>query len=109
MSLYADYVKERLGWETIEVEGGFISFALRPPECSIEEFYLAPGQRGTGLAQRLGDAVFSRAKESGAERVWATVVPGAGGAERAMKTIINYGFKLAGYREGKVVLMKEVK
>jgi GNAT superfamily N-acetyltransferase len=94
MSLYADYVRERLGWETIEVESGFITYAIRPPNASVEEFYVDPTQRGTSLAKRLVDQVVIRAREAGAKYLWSAVVPGTAGADSAMLLNLKYGFKL---------------
>lgn len=108
MSLYARYTEERLGWKTIEVESGFITYALNPPECSIEEFYVAPEQRGTFLAKRLADQVFKIARESGASRMWAKVTPGTRGAEHALVTNIHYGFKMFCVRGNDLILVKEI-
>jgi GNAT superfamily N-acetyltransferase len=108
MSLYSRYVEERLGFKTLEEEGGFITYALRLPECSIEEFYVTPDRRGTSLAKRLADRVFAVAKEAGAERMWARVTPGLKGAEHALKTNLHYGFALAGVKGNDIILVKEI-
>lgn len=108
MSLWSDYVKERLGWSVLEVESGFIAYHLRPPECSIEEFYVEPEQRGGLLPKRLADQVFRLAGEAGAERMWAKVTPGLPGAEHALRTNLRYGFKLAGTNGNDIILMKEI-
>lgn len=94
MSLYADYVRERLGWETIEVESGFITYSIRPPNASIEEFFVRPEQRGTPLAKRLADTVVSRARAAGAKFLWTNVVPGTNGADYAITMNLKYGFKM---------------
>lgn len=108
MSLYSRYVEERLGWKTLEEEGGFITYALRLPECSIEEVYVTPDRRGSSLAKRLADQVCEIAQAAGAERVWARVQPGTGGAEHAMRTHLHYGFKLAAVRGNDIILVKEI-
>ena len=108
MSLFADYAKERLGFHTIEVEGGFITYALKLPDASIEEFYVAPAHRGTPLAKRLADQVFKIAKDHGCTKVWAKVVPGSNGAEHAMRTNLHYGFKLVCNNGHDTLMVKEV-
>lgn len=108
MSLWSDYVKERLGHEVIETEGGFISFCVSGDDCSIEEFYVKPELRGTSLARRLADQVFSSARERGAKKVWAKVLPGIKGAEHALRTNLHYGFKLILAENGRILLMKEI-
>lgn len=108
MSLWADYVRERLGWETLEVEGGFISFSLSGTEFTVEELYVRPELRGGPLAKRLADEAFRVARESGAKRVWAKVVPGLPGSEHALKSNLHYGFRLAGVKGNDIILVKEV-
>ncbi len=108
MSLYSDYHKETFGYETIEVEGGFIVYDLKPPECSIEDFHVRKDLRGGPLAKRLADQVFRRAKEGGALRVWARIRPGLKGAEHALKSDLHYGFKLFGVNGNDIILMKDL-
>lgn len=108
MSLFADYHRERLGWQTIEVESGFIVFDIRPPEASIEEFYVAPEMRGTPLAKRLADQVVKKAKEAGCTRIWAKVTPGVKGAEHAMRTNLHYGFKLIANRGNDTFMVLDI-
>lgn len=102
------YYKERFGWETIEVEGGFITYSVKPPEASIEEFYVRPDLRGTPLAKRLADQVFRAAHAAGAKRMWARVTPGVTGAEHAMRTNLHYGFKLSHVDGLSIILSKEI-
>jgi len=108
MSLWADYSRDRLGWETIEEADGFITYSLAPPNCTIEEFYVAPHARGGRTAKRLADAVVEVAKGSGATFVWGKVIPGTNGAEHAMKTNLHYGFRLIGAENGKIIMLKEI-
>lgn len=108
MSLWADYHKERFGWETIEVDGGFIIFHVKPPGASIEEFYVKPELRGTSLAKRLADLAFRAARDAGAEIMWARVTPGINGAEHALRTNLHYGFKLSHVDAGSIILKKEI-
>lgn len=106
--MWADYQKERHGYETIEVEGGFICFDVRPPNASIEEFYVRPDLRGGLLPKRLADQVFKVARSKGAKVMWARVTPGIEGAEHALRTNLHYGFKLAGLRGNDILLAKEI-
>jgi GNAT superfamily N-acetyltransferase len=96
VSLWADYQKERFGFDTIEVESGFIVYDIKPPLASIEDFYVTPSMRGTSLAKRLADQAIKIAKERGCTKVLARVTPGLPGADHAMRTNLHYGFKLMG-------------
>jgi len=108
MSLWSKYTEERFGYKTIEIDGGFITYDLKPPECSIEEFYVEQSKRGTPLAKRLADEVFNTARDAGAQRMWAKVTPGVNGADHAMRTNLHYGFKMVGVRGNDVILVKEI-
>ena len=108
MSMWANYQNERFGYLTLEVEGGFICYDIKPPNASIEEFYIEQSKRGTKLAKQLADHVFKIAREQGCTHMWAKVQPGALGAEHAMKTNLHYGFKLACNRGNDTILVKEI-
>jgi GNAT superfamily N-acetyltransferase len=108
MSLWADYHNERYGYETIEVEGGFICYTINPPDAAIEEFYIAPTHRGTHLAKEMMKRVFDLAQAAGAKTMWTKVTPGVRGAEHTMQVCLNYGATLAGVRDNGVILKKEI-
>jgi len=50
MSLYADFVKETVGWETLEDETSFVTYEIQkigPVSCvKIIEMYVVPEARG---------------------------------------------------------------
>lgn len=108
MSLYAEYVKERLDWKTIEVEDGFITYSIKPPEAAIEEFYVRPSSRGTPLAKRLADFVVREARTAGAKRLWARIVPGTAGADQVLMMDMKYGFKLHSADGGSILLRMDL-
>ena len=108
MSMWADYQEERLGFKTIEADGGFITYDLKPPECSIEEFYVKPELRGTRLARDLADQVFGIAKSAGCTKMYARVFPGITGCDHVMKTNLHYGFKLSHILGGAIILVKDI-
>lgn len=107
-SLFAKYQQERFGFKTLEMDGGFITYAIKPPEASIEEFYVEPEKRGTRLAKRLADSVFRAAEDMQCLRMWAKVTPGVIGAEHAMRTNLHYGFKLSHILGNDIILVKEI-
>jgi GNAT superfamily N-acetyltransferase len=108
MSLYSDYTKERFGWSTIEVEGGFIVYEIDPPNCTIHEFYVKPELRGTRLAKDLADQVVRVAQERGVKSLWGVIDPTTEGAENALRTNLHYGFKLIGSEKNRIVMMKNI-
>lgn len=108
MSLFSEYLKERFGWETFEVEDGFITFSTRLPDVFIEEFFVRPEKRGTRLAKNLADRVFEEAKRRGATKVWGMITPGTKGAEHALRTNMHYGFKVVSAQNGSIMMAKDI-
>ena len=108
MSLWSDYHKERQGWETIEVESGFIAYSVADGNAWIQEFYVRPDQRGGPLAKKLADQVVKRAKEQNAKFLWAKVVMGLPGCEYSLCLNIKYGFKLAGTNGNDILLVMDL-
>lgn len=108
MSLWADYHKERLGWETIELEGGFIAYSIALPFCCINEIYVKPDLRNKDIASRLGDQVVLKAKEAGCTHLWSQVSVLANGSTDALKATLAYGFKVSKAQEDRVILVKEI-
>lgn len=108
MSLYADYVKERLGWDTIEVEGGFITYNMRPPLASIEEFYVRPDLRGTTLAKRLADKVVEAARDNSVHKIVCRIFLGLKETEYTLGLYLKYGFKLSSLGTDYIILEYKV-
>ena len=54
-SLYARYVKEKYGQETIEEEYGFITYILSDTVCRVETLYVTPEARRSGIGTSLGN------------------------------------------------------
>lgn len=108
MSHFADYYKERFGWEVLEAEHGFIVYNIKSPEASIEEFYVEQSKRGTQAAKKMADEVINIMKMNGCKKVWAKVVPGLPGSEHALKTNLHYGFKLIGNNGTDTVMVLDI-
>lgn len=108
MTLWADYVTERLGWSVLYEDDGFIAYHIVPPNLSIEELYVRPEARETGLARHFADRVILEGRQQGCTKVWTTVRPGYPGAERAMKIALAYGFRMMRNDGDATILMKEI-
>ena len=109
MSLWSSYYKERLNWDSIEVEGqGFVLYAIRPPLASIEDIYIAPQFRKSNLALGLANQVSSLAREAGCSELRTQVWLGTKGSERAVRTNIAYGFKMIEANNNCILFSKEL-
>lgn len=107
-SLWANYNKERLGWDCIEVEGAGVLYTIRPPCASIEDIYVEPEHRKSNLALSLANRVSAIAKEKGCTELLTQVWVGAVGSERAVRVNIAYGFKMIGADGGRILFRKDL-
>lgn len=94
MSLWADYIGERLGEHLIEDDCGFIQYYIEGEMCQISEIYVRPELRQKGLASRYADQVREVATAAGCKLLVCYVYPSAVGATEALRAILAYGFKL---------------
>lgn len=108
MSLWADYIKERLGHETIEYDWGFITFHVEQDKCFIEDYYVKPAERRSGRAWSLADKVSEIVVARGCNLLVGYVWPGANGSEVSLQGMIKYGFKLHSTEGGRIILTKEL-
>lgn len=92
MSLYADYLKERLGDDIIELEWGFVTYRFPDQHTVyIVDLYIEKKSRKQGLAQLLADQVCDLAKKRGCTRLIGSVVPSANGSTNSMRVLLDYG------------------
>lgn len=108
MSMWADYIKERLGHETLESDLGFITFNIQGEVCAIEDAYVSPAARRIKVAWELMDKVKAQAKAQGVKRLVAQVWPGMPGSDGALLGLMKYGFYLLPSEGGRILLAKEL-
>lgn len=93
MSLYADYKKEREGKEVLETEDGFAVFSVLKDFIYIEDIYVVPEKRKTGVAASLADQICSKFKEQGFSKLVGSVDVTAKGSTDSFKVLLAYGMK----------------
>ncbi len=100
MSLYGDYIGERLGKLIYEIDGkGFATyfFPVHPEhgECVyIEELFVHHEHRRSRFGTELGDYVCEVARGRGIKTLLGSVNPKARGATESIKSLLYYGMKL---------------
>jgi hypothetical protein len=107
--MYQDYLKEREGIETLQIDCGFILYKMQPNGVLlISDIYIKPEFRGSRRCFALADAVINRAKSKGCKEVACQVDTAANGVAQSMAVILKYGFVPYGSENGLVYFTKGV-
>lgn len=106
--LFIKYKLERENVHTIQVDGGFIMYKYLPDFCYIEDFYVVPELRGSGLIYKLANQVEDIAKKAGINKMLGSVVLGSEGAERSLAGCLKHGYKLLKLEGNVIWLQKEI-
>jgi len=94
ISHYGQYISERLGKSLIEDENGFATYFMVNDVCYIEDVYVIPEKRKTGIVFAYADKIVEEAKAKGMKVLIGTVKPSAAGSTVSLKVLLAYGFQL---------------
>lgn len=109
MSLFGDYIKERQGKEILETGDGFATYYFPNPDtCYIEDIYVRPEARRTGLASKMADQIVQIAKENRCQALIGSVSVAAFGSTESLKALLAYGFELEGLKGELIYLKKDI-
>lgn len=115
MSLYSEYVKECVNWETIEDEDSFITFQfqeLGPVKCmKIIETYVRPQSRGHNKTLELSAKVEQEAKKRNCKFISALISKSYPQKfqERTAHICTKFGMKKEYEDDFQIVYRREVK
>lgn len=109
MSMYGEYVNERLGQFIIETEQAFITYRYQDDKTVyIVDLYVRPESRKDKVASRIADLVVEEAKRKGCTRLLGSVVPSAKGSTDSLKVLLGYGMKLDSSANDFIIFSKEI-
>lgn len=108
MSLFGEYIKERLNKDIIEDDKGFATYYFVKDGIYLEDMYISPAHRKTFYTKYLADKVAKIGKEKGFNKMFTTVVPSTNNATVSLKACISYGFKLHSCEQNLIILVKEI-
>lgn len=109
MSLYADYVKERLGDRVLETDVGFATYRFSDENTVyIVDIYIAPAARMMGAASDIADSIVEIARKNGCTQLLGSVVPSARGATESLKVLLGYGMRLDSSAQDFIVFRKDI-
>ncbi len=103
LSLYAQYVAERLGRGIVETEDGFATFDyISDDTVYIVDLYVTPEKRKSRVASTIADKICEEAVKSGRKYLLGSVDTTTKGAESSVKVLQAYGMHF--HKEAKPML-----
>lgn len=106
--LFLRYKKERENVESIQVDGGFITYKFLPDYCYIEDFYIVPELRRTGLIYDLASQVEEIARKQGYLKMLGSVVIDTNNPEISLIGCLKHGYKILKLEGNIIWLHKEL-
>jgi L-amino acid N-acyltransferase YncA len=112
--MYAEYIREREGKEILQGEHGFAIYGYNCvpgvdfPHVYLQDIYVRPAQRKSGVARQLADQVAEQAKAGGFKVMLGSVDSAARGAHESLQALIAYGMKLYAASDSVVWMTKEI-
>ena len=94
MSHYAEYIKEREGYEIIENDDGFASFCQINNSVYLRDVYVMPEKRMFGVGKSFVSVAEQWGREKGLDYIITTVKPSAKGSTLSLKATLGAGFEL---------------
>ena len=106
MSLYADYLKEREGLETIESAAGdgFLTYTVTEEYLYIVDIYTKPEARRTGAATKLEAMAAAVARSCGLSHLMGSVALNVEGVAVSLKMMINRGYTFQSFNAEKQIM-----
>lgn len=112
MSLYSEYLKERIGDEVIEHEDSFVTYRFIEDAgvrtVYIVDIYVRPFFRNSKVASFLADEIAVIAKERGCKRMIGTVSSTAKNATQSIMVLIGYGMDFYKCNNEGLIFKKEI-
>lgn len=93
MSLYAEYIKEREGYEIIEDSTFFVTFKKLDDALYVRDIYINPEYRSKGKSIEIGKLTENIAKEMNCKVLLGSVDKGTNGWERNIDIMLKFGYK----------------
>jgi GNAT superfamily N-acetyltransferase len=107
-TLFAKYLKEKDGIETLENEFGFIGYKITGEECYITQMFTEPSVRGSGKGRELLSALEHLSKSAGCKFIATNIWYADAGASNTMGASLKAGFKLRFGDARGILITKEI-
>ena len=108
MSLFGDYIKERLNKEIVESDVGLCTYFFVQDGVYIEDLYVRPEYRKGHIASELADQVAEIARQKGYTKMYGSVVPSSKGSTSSLKVLLAYGMELESAQQNAIIMSKGI-
>ncbi len=108
MSMYHDYIKEYTDLHVLETEDGFVTYSISNLTVYIQNIYVKPSLRKSGVASRLADQICALAKEQGCTMLLGSVQPSAKNSTASIQILLAYGMKLMSATNDMIYFKREL-
>ena len=107
--LYLDYIQERLGKEILVEPGkAFIIYEIQGEEIYIQDIYVDPLYRKTGLMAEMEKKIEALAIQRGCRYATGSVQPSANNSTQGLEYCLKRGYKLLETGNNYIILKKEL-
>lgn len=109
--MYRAYLLERREMRVVEdpKARGFATFNITPGKAVyVQDAYVGPEFRRSGVMTELGDAIVAIARAEGCTLLYGSVDNTVAGATESMKALLAYGFRLLTIDGARIILVKDI-
>lgn len=106
--MWAEYLKEREDFESVQTEHGFATYKVFGTECYLRDIYVKPEHRRSGETYRLSEMVKQKAIEAGCQYLSGSVCLSAKDPSRSIKTVLANGFEVLKYDRELLWFVKKI-
>lgn len=112
--MYAAYLLETQNKHMLETPHGFLTYGfdcvpgVRAPHVYIEDLYVAPAARKTGVASEMADQVAMIAKERGCKLLLGSVNARSSDPNRSLLVLQAYGMRLCSIATDTLYMVKDL-
>lgn len=108
MHQLAAYLKEREGFESIIVDGGFACYRINGDECYIRDIWVHQENRNRDIASSMADVISVKAKSLGCKHLTGSVDTSKGDPTVSTMVLLAYGFKIHSSVIGGIYFRKDL-
>lgn len=106
--MYWEYLKERMDLELLEKPEGFALFKVLPEGVYLQEVYVKPEHRWSGICKSFVKEIEDGARALGHKRLFTSCVPSGKTSDGALRAILACGFILVSCEKDIIYLAKDI-